>query len=187
MTLILATVLNGSAILAADRRITLTDGEDNFVGYGEGDKLFCVAGCICATHGGNPPNFNVPDFIRSFQQSPLSAAALSQQIYDGILAIEHRGNFGVIIMGEGENETELWEISPQDDFRQIILGAGQLCQRPEFVQIQGESPFQDIAIAESQMLSIFRQVSQLTENVGPPFELSIFSNGNPQLVKRYCS
>jgi hypothetical protein len=176
MTLILATVINNSAILAADRRThTIENGGEGQPS--DGDKLFRVAGCAVASYGESPPNFNIPDFIRTFEQAELSPQRLAETIYNRILTLEHCGNFGLLIIGYGANDIEIWEVLSQTGFNQVNLESGQLCQCGQTATFQEEPIFTDLVAAHEEFLSIFRQVASQTQNVGAPYEFSIIREG----------
>lgn len=125
-----------------------------------------------ASYGENPPNFSIPDFIRTFAQGEMSPQGLAEAIYNRILKLEHRGNFGLIIMGNGASNLEIWEVLSQIGFNQVNLSSGELCTRGQPVPIQELTAFENLDIARSEMLSIFRQVASDNTYVGPLYEFA---------------
>jgi hypothetical protein len=180
LTLILATVVNQTAILAADRRI-----HDEFSIPSEDDKLFIVSGCALATYGSNPPGVYIPEFIRSFERDQLTAPKmLAETIYNEILMLPDYGSFGVVIIGINENIIEIWEVLSQGGVNQVNLELGQLCQRGQPVQMQEQPVFASLDIAHREILSIFRQVASQTPYVGPPYEFAEIRDAKVSEISR---
>ena len=153
----------------------------------DGDKLFLVAGCALASYGESPPNFNIPEFIHSFQQDPISPEILAKSIYNEILTLEHCGSFGLVIIGNCANNIEIWEVLSQSGVSQVNPELGQLCQRGLEVQIQEQHTFTDLDIAHREMLSIFHQAQKQTPNVGPPYEFAEIRDSKAFEITRHES
>ncbi|MBI3902983.1 MAG: hypothetical protein HY306_08620 [Nitrosomonadales bacterium] len=178
MTLILATILSSGAILAADRRISFGPPGGPFE-QGDADKLFSIRSCAVASFGGSPPNTDVPKFIRS-HDSPLPAAPpeIAQSLYESIRALPDPGNFGLLVLGVLNGNPHLCEIDSRHGVSSPDVAIGTLVSRGVDVQFSGQSDVQDLVELRRQFRSIFQQVAEQSQDVGPPFDFATLRHGS---------
>lgn len=175
MTLILASILESGAVLAADSRIAHgPSGEPNQRDVA--DKLFPVRSCAVASFGTSPANTNIPELILSFDKGPpATPMQLANDIYEKISSLSDQGDFGMLVLGMAEGKPSLCEVKSKQGVVALNIEEGAPLSRGVAMSF-GNVHFEgSMAELQAQFLSVFRQATQQNDAVGPPYDFATLS------------
>jgi hypothetical protein len=166
MTLILAGRVNNSAILAADSRVKIKSLDDGTEHLEVDNKLFVACGCAVASSGCSG-KVKVPELVNGFANTHgrSKPCVLADEVLAEIKAKyqdHERGEFSLLILGNGEEQIELWEVLSKsaearrlDDFR-----SGDYLQRGTPISRTNGISFVNLNSLRAQMDCDFEQVSK---------------------------
>jgi hypothetical protein len=97
MTLILAGWIDGTVLLAGDRRITVISGDVQT--HSDGDKLIKLDACVVASFGEGPGRLLIPGFIRETPSSMGLPAEVATSLSSRLGAYPDAGELGLIVGG----------------------------------------------------------------------------------------
>jgi hypothetical protein len=179
MTLLLATVARDFAMLTADRRTQ--EGAERRPA--DGDKLIQLGGCVVACFGTSPPDVDVPVLVRAAKTDPQSHPdELARILRSKIRALKDPGDFGLLVVGSGAKDLELWEV-PQGGGTPAMLEPLVLHARPASIYVASPAVLPDAQQMRDYLLSLFQNATaQCPSTIGPPFELAEFRFGQPPTV-----
>lgn len=183
MTLVLVGSIDSETCLAADRRVFSGPPGGPYT-PGEDDKLFLIGSCSVASFGNSPLDMHVPTFINAFPKIERSPKDLATAIYQAICALPDRGDFGLLVLGSGAQTLELWEVQSKIGIASIELNPGTIFCRARNRSPAPIPPNSSREILVGQMHSVFREVAQDDEGVGPPYEFSVLQFGKPPIYAR---
>jgi hypothetical protein len=185
MTLVLAALAGDAVVLVADRRVLVRAPGEQW--HTTDDKLHHVAGFGIATFGEGPPNDPVPQAFAELALEPRAAQNVDALAH----AIRHRfarhgpavAGMRILAGGFADNGPGVWTIDAQTGrASRLVPELG----RPPFWSCGRTVPFNDVpplcdgdAEGVSQFfLSVQRDESARSDDVGPPYDVWVIRRGN---------
>lgn len=179
MTLVLAACFEGSAVVAADRRVTLV-ANNEVVGIDQNDKLFVHDRFVVATFGNGPPD-SVPRAMALLSQDATSVDDLGARLlnrFGGTVGM------GALVAGVQSGAPMLLEI----DFerRLAIPLTPDRCELVARGQYAGGHRLLSDTIepAVAELLEILRSCAAQNCFVGPPFDVAVIRPEGPVRFRR---
>jgi hypothetical protein len=190
MTLILASVIDGHAVIAADRRtkIGVAGADISTCTNGEDDKLFKVGNYVIASFGGNPLNFHttIPCYVRNLPTTFTSPRELATHICQELSNYQYsEQTLGMLIGGFCTDGYELLEVTPQINNITNLLTT-ELCVHSRGVGVQPViMKASNINELKNEFMQVFLCVSSQTDSVGSPFDFATLTAETAPTIERF--
>lgn len=188
MTLILASVIDGQAVIAADRRtkIGIAGADVSTYTNGEHDKLFVVGNFVIANFGGNPIGVQMDDYIRNLPTIFSSPRKLATHICQDLSNYQYsEQTLGMLIGGFCTDGYEFLEVTPQNN-NITSLSTTELCVHSRGVGVQPVTlKASNINELKNEFMQVFLSVSSQTDSVGSPFDFATLTEESGPTNERF--
>jgi hypothetical protein len=135
--------------------------------------MFHIAGCAVASFGCSPPGLDVQALVRAEQANAHPPSVIAARLKQRIDTLPDRGSFGLLVLGNGPERCELWELGSDSIATRHDETGGQLLSRGQPIDLSNLPPPNSLGAATYQMISVFRQAEQQNPFIGRPFDFSM--------------
>jgi hypothetical protein len=122
--------------------------------------------------------------LRSLGSRAASPSEIANKFAALAMTFPDPGDFGVLFLGSGARELELWERASDGSVWRIDIRSGDVIFRGQEVNAPRQAQLSRPEHAEELALSILRQASVQSSAVGPPFDFAILQWGDGMLQRR---
>jgi hypothetical protein len=178
VTLVLAWMTATHAILGADRVILSGPVGGPFV-RGDADKIFLTAGCVVASFGTSPPDLHVSTLVLAENDAVAPPSALAHRLKRRIDALSKTGAFGLLVLGNGRESCELWELGSDRNPVKLNAVPGAIISRGQPIDLAPAPCSENPDAAIGLMISIFLQAERQNVQVGHPFDFGTIAWPRP--------